>query len=194
MLQMSKAILSRCPYCGKKISYINSMFLRKQGEYYCYKCQCTSNIVIHRGLYALASAVCVISFLIMLLFSMFGNHEDLRGMMWVVIPFMVFYIAVPFFIRLEPFNDKIYPQKRKPKAVPVGQPKVRKVVRKKPAPVELQVDDDFSKKFMQAKSNAVQKVHSPNEDNNITGNLPRDIGNTQILFELNSKNNDSDTQ
>ncbi len=191
---MSKAILSRCPYCGKKISYINSMFLRKQGEYYCYKCQCTSNIVIHRGLYALASAVCVISFLIMLLFSMFGNHEDLRGMMWVVIPFMVFYIAVPFFIRLEPFNDKIYPQKRKPKAVPVGQPKVRKVVRKKPAPVELQVDDDFSKKFMQAKSNAVQKVHSPNEDNNITGNLPRDIGNTQILFELNSKNNDSDTQ
>lgn len=191
---MSKAILSRCPYCGKKISYINSMFLRKQGEYYCYKCQCTSNIVIHRGLYALASAVCVISFLIMLLFSMFGNHEDLRGMMWVVIPFMVFYIAVPFFIRLEPFNDKIYPQKRKPKAVPVGQPKVRKVVRKKPAPVELQVDDDFSKKFMQAKSNAVQKVLSPNEDNNITGNLPRDIGNTQILFELNSKNNDSDTQ
>ena len=191
---MSKAILSRCPYCGKKISYINSMFLRKQGEYYCYKCQCTSNIVIHRGLYALASIVCVISFLIMLLFSMFGNHEDLRGMMWVVIPFMVFYIAVPFFIRLEPFNDKIYPQKRKPKAVPVGQPKVRKVVRKKPAPVELQVDDDFSKKFMQAKSNAVQKVHSPNEDNNITGNLPRDIGNTQILFELNSKNNDSDTQ
>ena len=191
---MSKAILSRCPKKKKKISYINSMFLRKQGEYYCYKCQCTSNIVIHRGLYALASAVCVISFLIMLLFSMFGNHEDLRGMMWVVIPFMVFYIAVPFFIRLEPFNDKIYPQKRKPKAVPVGQPKVRKVVRKKPAPVELQVDDDFSKKFMQAKSNAVQKVHSPNEDNNITGNLPRDIGNTQILFELNSKNNDSDTQ
>ena len=189
---MSKAILSRCPYCGKKISYINSMFLRKQGEYYCYKCQCTSNIVIHRGLYALASIVCVISFLIMLLFSMFGNHEDLRGIMWVLIPFLVFYISIPFFIRLEPFNDKIYPQKRRPKAVPAGQQKVKKVVRKKSAPVKLQVDDDFSKKFMQAKSNATQKI--PVQNDNINNALPKDIGNTQVLFELNSQKNNSDPQ
>lgn len=128
----------------------------------------------------------------MLLFSMFGNHEDLRGIMWVLIPFLVFYISIPFFIRLEPFNDKIYPQKRRPKAVPAGQQKVKKVVRKKSAPVKLQVDDDFSKKFMQAKSNATQKL--PVQNDNINNALPKDIGNTQVLFELNSQKNNSDPQ
>lgn len=163
---MSKAILSRCPYCGQKISYIGSMFLRKKGEHYCYKCQCTSNIVIHRGLYALASGVCVIAFLIMLLFSMFGDHADLRGILWVFLPFLVFYIVTPFFIRLEPFNDKIYPQKRAPKPITLSQRKVKKPAPKKVKPITLDVEDDFSKKFMQAKNNASQKMAETIQEEN----------------------------
>ncbi len=153
---MSKRLLSSCPYCGKKMSYIGLMLLKRKGEHYCYKCKCTSNVVLSRGLFALASAVCVIGFLIMLLFSMFGNHEDLRGMLWVIIPFAVFYVSIPFFVKLEPFNDKIYKQKRVPRTARIikkPQPAVSSA-----APVQLDVEEDFSKKFMQAKNNASQKM------------------------------------
>lgn len=149
---MSKRLLSNCPYCGKKMSYVGLMLLKRKGEHYCYKCRCTSNVVLSRGLFALASAVCVIGFLIMLLFSMFGDHSDLRGMIWVMIPFAVFYVSIPFFVKLEPFNDKIYKQKRVPRTARIL---------KKPqpaAPVKLDVEEDFSKKFMQAKNNASQKM------------------------------------
>ena len=114
---MSNTLLTRCPYCGKKISYPGAMLIKKKGEYYCYKCQCTSNVIIHSGLSALAAFVCVLGVLLVLLFSMFGDHGDLKNILWVVMPFVVFYLATPFFIKLEPFNDKIYPMKRMPKRV-----------------------------------------------------------------------------
>ena len=95
---MSNTLLTRCPYCGKKISYPGAMLIKKKGEYYCYKCQCTSNVIIHSGLSALAAFVCVLGVLLVLLFSMFGDHGDLKNILWVVMPFVVFYLATPFFI------------------------------------------------------------------------------------------------
>ena len=31
---MSNTLLTRCPYCGKKISYPGAMLIKKKGEYY----------------------------------------------------------------------------------------------------------------------------------------------------------------
>ena len=180
---MSNTLLTRCPYCGKKISYPGAMLIKKKGEYYCYKCQCTSNVVIHQGLSALAAFVCVLSVLLMLLFSMFGDHEDLKNILWIVLPFVVFYIATPFFIKLEPFNDKIYPMKRMPKRVLDRKPK-------SPKPVQLDVENDFSQKFMLAKNSANQKI-AENTDK-IDESLPKDIGNTQVIFDLNDNKNSKD--
>jgi len=179
---MSNTILTRCPYCGKRISYPGIMLMRKKGEHYCYKCQCTSNVVITSGLSALAAFVCVLSFLLMLLFSMFGDHGELKNILWVVLPFVVFYFASPFFIKLEPFNDKIYPMKRMPKRI-FENPKKNK----NPKPVRLDVENDFSKKFMLAKNNANQKIAENISEADET--LPKDIGNTQILFNLNDDKN-----
>lgn len=178
---MSNTLLTRCPYCGRKISYPGAMLIKKKGEYYCYKCQCTSNVVIHHGLSALAAFVCVLAVLLMLLFSMFGNHEDLKNILWIVLPFVVFYIATPFFIKLEPFNDKIYPMKRMPKRIFDKKNKSAK-------PVQLDVENDFSQKFMLAKNNADQKiVRNTGEMDN---SLPKDISNTEVLFDLNQNSDD----
>ncbi len=154
---MSKRILSSCPYCGKKLSYLSLMLLKRKGEHYCYQCGCTSNVVLSRALLALASAVCVVGFLIMLLFSMFGNHEDLRGMLWVMIPFAVFYIMIPFCVRLEPFNDRIYRQKRVPKSVLAARARKAQAAAK---PIELDVEEDFSAKFMKAKQKAAETMQN----------------------------------
>jgi len=184
---MSNTILTRCPYCGKKISYPGAMLIKKKGEYYCYKCRCTSNVIISKGLFALAMVVCVMSFLLMLLFSMFGDHENLKNILWVVLPFVVFYLATPFFIKLEPFNDKIYPMKRMPKRSFDNTKKI-----KSPKPVHLDVENDFSKKFMLAKNNASHKI-SQNPDS-IDESLPKDIGNTQVIFDLKDNQNYNDKQ
>ena len=182
---MSNTLLTRCPYCGKKISYPGAMLIKKKGEYYCYKCQCTSNIVIHSGLSALAAFVCVLGVLLVLLFSMFGDHGDLKNILWVVMPFVVFYLATPFFIKLEPFNDKIYPMKRMPKRVFEKKPK-------SPKPVRLDVENDFSQKFMLAKNNADKKIAE--NTGTIDETLPKEISNTQILFGLNEDENKNENK
>jgi len=157
------------------------MLIKKKGEYYCYKCQCTSNVIIHQGLSALAAFVCVLAVLLMLLFSMFGDHSDLTNIIWIVMPFVVFYIATPFFVKLEPFNDKIYPMKRMPK-------RIFNKKTKSPKPVQLDVENDFSKKFMLAKNNADQKIrHSTAETDS---SLPTDISNSEVLFGLNDNPHD----
>ncbi len=184
---MSNTILTRCPYCGKKISYPGAMLIKKKGEHYCYKCHCTSNVIISKGLFALAMVVCVLSFLLMLLFSMFGNHEDLKNILWVVLPFVVFYLATPFFIKLEPFNDRIYPMKRMPKRI-FNSPKKTKPSK----PVQLNVENDFSQKFMLAKNNANQKIAE--NTGSIDESLPKDIVNTQVIFDLKDNQNYNDKQ
>lgn len=176
--------LSRCPYCHKKISYLGSMFLKTKGEYNCRSCKCISNVVISRAAYAIASAICVIALLIVVIYSLAGDHGSLLGIFLVLLPFLLFYITIPFLVRLAPCKDKSAVEKLM-EGSPVTDPdqdalqSVQKQTKSKP--VSLDVDEDFTQKYMRAKNN----IQSGNaEDNNDIPSEPEDIQNTKIAFDI----------
>ncbi len=142
--------LSRCPYCHKRISYPTAAFLKNKGEYCCRSCRCISDVVISRAAYGIASGVCIIALLIVVLYTMSGDHGKFTGMILVLAPFLLFYLIVPFLVRLAPCKDRSAVQKliENNTAPRPTQPHV------KSKPVKLSVEDDFSAKFMMAKNNS----------------------------------------
>ena len=102
---------TRCPYCGKKISYFKAFFIRRRGEYFCKKCKKESNIHIKKSIWLFFIVVLLMSLAIMGFYTFFTNKENLWFLLFVMIPFIVFYLFSPLFIRLRPkmnFQDSLY--------------------------------------------------------------------------------------
>ena len=102
---------TRCPYCGKKISYFKAFFIRRRGEYFCKKCKKESNIHIKKSIWLFFIVVLLMSLAIMGFYTFFTNKENLWFLLFVLIPFIVFYLFSPLFIRLRPkmkFQDSLY--------------------------------------------------------------------------------------
>lgn len=107
----NKIELAVCPYCGRKVSYIDSLFIKNKGEYTCKRCGCITNIGFNRSIYAVTSITCVLSLLFVVLFMFFGDISNLWGLLFVIIPFLIYYCFVPFFLILVPTSDKSYAKK-----------------------------------------------------------------------------------
>lgn len=149
---MAIKLLTECPYCHRRVSYFAANVLKTKGEHCCKGCKCNSNVVIHRALFAIASFSVVISLLTLVIYTAFGDHSDPRGILYVFIPFLIFYLITPFFIKLEPCPDRSAVSKVKRNADPVPTVKREKINKKQPKPIELDVSDDFTASFMKAKS------------------------------------------
>lgn len=147
---MGIQLFTECPYCHRKVLLIGAAALRTKGEHICKGCKCTSNVVIHRVLYAVASIATISSLIILLVYSAVGDHGDPRGILYVFIPFLIFYILVPFFIKLEPCEDTaVNKLKRKANPIPVAS---ERPVQKQDKPIELNVGTDFTTSFMKLKT------------------------------------------
>ncbi len=162
---MAKISLPKCPYCNRKISFIGAMFLKTKGEYCCDKCKCISNVVINRSLYAIACITCVLSLLILVLYSFFGDSGNIIGVILVLLPFLIFYCCVPFFVGLEPCTDKSYEEKIIEKKQPIISNEAYQSIKNTQA-IELNVSEDFSKNFRKTKSIVKQQAMYENDDNN----------------------------
>lgn len=102
---------TRCPYCGKKISYFKAFFIRRRGEYFCKKCKKESNIHIKKTIWLFFIFVLLMSLAIMGYYTFFTDRENLWFLLFVVVPFIVFYLFSPLFVRLRPkmkFQDSLY--------------------------------------------------------------------------------------
>ena len=183
--------LTRCPYCNRKISYFGASILRKQGEYKCTKCTCVSNVTLNKAIYGLVSIVCVSALLITVLYATFGDHGSLKGLLYLFIPFVVFYITAPFFVQLVPHKER-----SSVKHVSVPQPAVteEEKVYQRPAkpivhsqPIELDVDEDFSSKFMKAKQDNAARLEEQLSVSDSGGEVieGEDIINQTVTFEFN---------
>ncbi len=106
-----KMELAVCPYCGGKVSYFDSLFIKNKGEYTCKRCGCIANIGLDRNIYAVTSITCVLSFLLVILYIFLGDLSNLWGILIVIIPFLIYYCVVPFFLVLVPTSDKSYTKK-----------------------------------------------------------------------------------
>ena len=101
----------KCPYCGKRISYFTALSIRRRGEYYCKKCKKESNIHINKTIWVLFIAMLVVSLIIMGYYIFMTNRENIVFVLLVAIPFLIFYLFSPLFVRLRPkkkFQDSLY--------------------------------------------------------------------------------------
>ena len=97
---MIKPRLAYCPYCNKHISYPKALFLKNKGEYKCNKCGKNSNIIINRSIYFFASVTCILSLIILVVYLFLGDQGSPLGILLVLLPFILFYAIVPFFVNL----------------------------------------------------------------------------------------------
>lgn len=96
----NKPQLACCPYCNQRISYVESFLLKNKGEYECKKCKKNSNIIIKRSIYGLIAGTCILSLIILVCYLFLGDHGNPAGIFLVLLPFLLFYALVPFFVRL----------------------------------------------------------------------------------------------
>ena len=102
---------TKCPYCGKHVSYPVALLLRRRGEYFCKKCKKDSNVHISRWIWVAIFFTLAISFGVLMYYLFMTDRENLYFILAVMIPYIVFYLCSPFFVRLRPrkkFQDSLY--------------------------------------------------------------------------------------
>ncbi|HIR03797.1 MAG: hypothetical protein U0M23_00100 [Acutalibacteraceae bacterium] len=94
----------QCPYCGKKVSYISAFLEKSEGEHTCKKCGRNSTIYFRKAIRGAILATILIAVGILIAWLLVGKKDQLWGMLWVLIPFIIFYLCTPLFFRLVPLK------------------------------------------------------------------------------------------
>lgn len=101
----------KCPYCGKRISYFTALSIRRRGEYYCKRCKKESNVYIKKTIWVMFFAALVFALIIMGYFLLLTDRENPWFILFVAVPFLLFFLFSPLFVRLRPkkkFQDSLY--------------------------------------------------------------------------------------
>ena len=107
----------KCPYCGRRISYLTVFHEKKHGVYECTRCKKESKIKLDKKL--------IISFIILLLLIVLyiifwkgsGFYNNILGLLPPIVCLIAFYYCTPFFIRFVPLKrylDDIERKKENP--------------------------------------------------------------------------------
>ncbi len=100
---------TKCPYCGRRLSYFSAFTEKKKGEHTCKGCGRASNIFFSK-LYKVLIAITIIISAILVTVAISPQYiSNLWGMLWVAVPFLVLYFVTPFFLKLVPLkkNNKL---------------------------------------------------------------------------------------
>ena len=87
----------KCPYCGQKVSYVTAIMEKEKGEHTCKKCGRNATIYFVKALRAAIIAAIAVSAVILAVWLVIGDYTNLWGMLWVFLPFLVFYACTPLF-------------------------------------------------------------------------------------------------
>jgi len=102
---------TKCPYCGKKISFFKAFMIRRRGEYYCKRCKKVSNIHIKKTIWIFFFFVLMMALATMGYYLLFADKEKLSYVIFTFVIFVLFYLFSPLFIRLRPkikTQDSLY--------------------------------------------------------------------------------------
>lgn len=105
----------KCPYCGQEISYLTAIMEKDKGEHTCKKCGRNSTIYFVKALRTAIIAAVLTSAAILAIWLIVGDYTNLWGMLWVFLPFLVFYACTPLFYRLVPLKTSSSPREEKEK-------------------------------------------------------------------------------
>lgn len=94
--------ITKCPYCGKQLTFLQAYFVRNKGEFFCNKCKKESNVLIKKMLLIPFIVALILSLGILALFLFMTDRTNIWFMLFVALPFIAFYLITPFFIELKP--------------------------------------------------------------------------------------------
>lgn len=94
----------KCPYCSKRISYLDSYSSRRKAEYVCERCGKESKVVVNRKVILAFILSAAISVAIMLLWIFAGFSENPLGILLVAVPLVIFAVISPKFVKFVPLK------------------------------------------------------------------------------------------
>lgn len=96
--------IKKCPYCGKRISYISGLASRRKGEFTCPRCGKESKVLIDKKIYVFFALAVIIAAVIMALWIAFDLISNLWGVVLIAIPFVIFMLSSPEFLKYAPLK------------------------------------------------------------------------------------------
>lgn len=96
--------IKKCPYCGKRISYVSTFASRRKGEYVCERCGKESKVVINKSAIMIFALAVVISLAIMGGWILAGLLNNPLGILLTAAPLIIFAIISPKFVYFEPLR------------------------------------------------------------------------------------------
>lgn len=137
--------ITKCPYCGKQLTFMQAFLIRTRGEYFCNKCKKESNILIKKSLLVPFIVATVLSLVVLFVFFLMTDRTNLIFMLLVALPFFGFYLLTPFYVDLKPRKkhmDVLYDTKMIESPIADPDPTMAKTSRVIPSFVDDVVTDD----------------------------------------------------
>ena len=94
----------KCPYCGRRMSYVSAYFCRRKAEYVCTRCGKESRVVISKLIIPIFIIAAVISLAIIGIWFMFKLLSNPLGIVLVALPLLIFLAFSPKFVCLVPLK------------------------------------------------------------------------------------------
>lgn len=94
----------RCPYCGKRISYLSVFASRKKGEITCSRCGKNSKVYVSRKIFIIFLIFALMSLAIMTACVFAKTLNNPFFILLVAVPLLIFMFMTPMFVSYEPFK------------------------------------------------------------------------------------------
>lgn len=91
----------RCPYCNKRVGFIRTWRLKREGEYKCPRCSGISNIYLSPLIYVLAVLAVFASGMLYFFHKFILSDMELTTAIEVAVPFALFFLLSLFMVYLE---------------------------------------------------------------------------------------------
>ena len=96
--------MKRCPYCGRRISYMSGLLSRRKNEYVCTRCGKESKVVVNKYIFIFFAFVVIIAAGIMAFWISKDKISDPMGIVYVTLPFIIFAFISPVFLKYLPLK------------------------------------------------------------------------------------------
>lgn len=93
--------LPQCPHCGKRINPFYAWSIKSKGEFRCDSCGGFSDVKLARPILWMGLFSAIIAAILLLIF-MFMGSVHLAFLPVMLVPFFIFTVLSPFFVRLTP--------------------------------------------------------------------------------------------
>ena len=90
----------KCPYCKKRVNFIRTWSLKRQGEYQCPRCGGISNIFLSPLVYVFALLAVFSGAAVYFFHKFILDDVDLTTVFQVILPFAVFFLLSLFLVYL----------------------------------------------------------------------------------------------